>query len=160
MHTVCFTAVCRHVSLLFLLKLEKNKETLWIKGTHKHTEASTITDVLLNPKRVNVCQHTVKMTPRYCVFTYIPGLLIEKDICDCQNISVTVLCVHVCLSAGDLFIFLVRVSSLFSYFCVICTSVRSLSMCSPFLPYLAIFWSDKISGIYQLNCKDCEKINT
>jgi hypothetical protein len=49
---------------------------------------------------------------------------------DCQNVSVELLCVYVCLSFKDLFIFLARVSSLFSYFCVINTLVFSLSMCS------------------------------
>ena len=39
------------------------------------------------------------------VFTYIYSLLIEKDISDHQNISVKLLCVYVCLSSGDLFIF-------------------------------------------------------
>ena len=31
-----------------------------------------------------------------CVFTYIYSLLIEKDICDCQNVSVKLLCVFMC----------------------------------------------------------------
>jgi hypothetical protein len=51
----------------------------------------------------------------YCVFTYIYSLLIERDICDCQNISVKCPCVYVYVSSGDLFIYLVRVSSFFSY---------------------------------------------
>ena len=62
--------------------------------------------------------------------TYIYSLLIEKDICDCRNVLVNLPCVHVCLSSGDLFIFLVRVSSFFFYFCVICTSLLPLSMWS------------------------------
>ena len=81
-----------------------------MKGTHKHKKASLI-------------QHHL-----YCVFTYIYSLLIEKDICDCQNVSVKLPCVYVCLSSGDLFIFSVRVSSCFSYFFVIRTSVLFLSM--------------------------------
>ena len=40
----------------------------------------------------------------YLVFIHII-LLIEKDICDCRNVSVKLPCVHVCLSSGDLFIF-------------------------------------------------------
>ena len=51
----------------------------------------------------------------YRVFTYIYSLLIEKDICDCWNISIMLACVYVCLSSGDLFIFLVRVSSSSSF---------------------------------------------
>ena len=42
----------------------------------------------------------------YHVFTYIYSLLIEKDICDCQNISVKLLCICECLS-----------SEITSYFC-------------------------------------------
>ena len=54
-------------------------------------------------------------------------MAIDKDICDCQNISIKLLCVYWCLSYGDLLIFLVRVSSFYSYFCVICILVLSLS---------------------------------
>jgi hypothetical protein len=50
------------------------------------------------------------------VFTYIYCLLIEKDICVCQNILVKLLCVYVRLSSGDLFIFSARISSSFSLF--------------------------------------------
>ena len=38
----------------------------------------------------------------YPVFTYFYSLLIEKDICDHQNILNMFLCVCVCLSSGDL----------------------------------------------------------
>ena len=58
------------------------------------------------------------------VFTYIYSLLIEKDIYDCQNVSVKLPYVYVCLSSRDLFIFLVRVSAFFSYFCVIKAFLR------------------------------------
>ena len=54
----------------------------------------------------------------YGVFTYIYSLLIKKCICDRRNVSAKLPCVNVCLSSGDLFIFSVRVSSFFSYFCV------------------------------------------
>ena len=52
-------------------------------------------------------------------------LLINKDICDHQNVSVKLLCVYMCLALRDLFIFSVRVSS----FCVICTLVLSFPCC-------------------------------
>ena len=51
---------------------------------------STITDVFLNQKRVNV---------------YIYSLLNGKQICDYRNISVKFPCVYVCLSSRDLFIY-------------------------------------------------------
>jgi SRP40, C-terminal domain. len=61
----------------------------------------------------------VKTVPRESfgklVFTYIYSLLIEKDICDCQNVSIKLLCVCVCLSPRDLFMFSVRVSHLLCY---------------------------------------------
>ena len=54
------------------------------------------------------------------------SLLIEKDVCGRQNVSVKLSCVCVCLSSGDFLIFFsVRVSSFFSYCCAICTSVLS-----------------------------------
>jgi hypothetical protein len=71
----------------------------------------TITDAFLNQKRVNVYDHMIKMASQesflkvspggchlYRVFTYIYSLLIEKGICDCQNI----LNVSVCLCAFPL----------------------------------------------------------
>ena len=44
------------------------------------------------------------------------SLLIEKDICDRQNVSIKFPCVCVCLLSGDLFTFSVRDSFFFSYF--------------------------------------------
>jgi hypothetical protein len=49
-----------------------------------------ITDVFPNQKRVNVFEHMVK---------------IGTDICDLRNISNKFLCICVCLSSIDLFIF-------------------------------------------------------
>ena len=55
----------------------------------------------------------------YCVFTYIYSLLIEKGICDHQNMSLKLLCVCVWLSSRDLF------TLSFPIFCVIHTLVLS-----------------------------------
>ena len=63
---------------------------------------STITYVFLNQKRV--FSHTFY------------SRLIEKDMCDCQNISVKLPCIYLCLSFRDLFIFLV--SFLFLFLCL------------------------------------------
>ena len=49
-------------------------------------------------KRVNVCEHMVAPSLP-CVYIHL------EDICDCQNVSVKLLCVYVCPSSGDLFIF-------------------------------------------------------
>ena len=46
------------------------------------------------------------------MFTYIHSLLIEKDDCDRQNISIKFPCVCMCLSYGDLF-------NSFPLFCVV-----------------------------------------
>ena len=47
----------------------------------------------------------------------VPSLpCVHICICDHQNVSMKLLYVSVCLSSGDLFIFLVRVSLFFSYF--------------------------------------------
>ena len=50
------------------------------------------------------------------MFPYIYSLLVEKNICDHQNVLIKLLCVCVCLLSGDLFIFSVRDFSFFSYF--------------------------------------------
>ena len=52
----------------------------------------------------------------YCVFTYMYSLLIEKDLCECQNVSIKLLCA---LSCEDIFIFSVSVSPFYTYICVI-----------------------------------------
>ena len=81
-----------------------------------------------NEKRINICEHAERwnhVAPSFSEFTYIYSLLIKKDICVHWNVSVKVLFVYVCLSSGDLLIFSVRVSSLFSYSCVIPTLVIS-----------------------------------
>jgi hypothetical protein len=72
------------------------------------------------------------------VFTNIYSLLIEKDIRDCQNVSIKVLCVCVCLSSGDLFIFSVKVSTFFSYFLI---SVLQ------YFPFYVIYWNVCTRGI-------------
>ena len=64
----------------------------------------------LDQKRVNLCEHMVKIAPLSCgaifhVFTQIYSLLIEKDICDCLKISIKLPCVCMCLSSRDLFYF-------------------------------------------------------
>ena len=62
------------------------------------------------------------------LFTYIYSLLIEKDLFECQNISGFHV-LFLCLSSGDIFIVLLRVSSFFYfYFCVIPSLVLSLFM--------------------------------
>ena len=75
------------------------------KSTHEHKHTATwnilaITDAFLDQKRVNVCEHPVKMVAQgrhlYHVFTYIYSLLIEKDICDHRNISSFHMFVFIC----------------------------------------------------------------
>ena len=55
-----------------------------------------LTDVFLNQKRINICEHKIKMSARetdrwrhfYCVFTYIYSFLIKEDIWECPSLSV------------------------------------------------------------------------
>ena len=85
-------------------------------NTQKHDwNVSMITDVFLNQKRVNVCEHTLNTAPH--VFTYIYSLPIKKDICDHWNVSVMLPYVYVCLSSGDVFIFSVSFLFLFLFLC-------------------------------------------
>jgi hypothetical protein len=70
-----------------LLKIEE------ISGGKEHTntwkliqDILMITDVFLNQKRVNVCEHMVKMVSCDAIFivrSHIFTLVIEKDVCDC-----------------------------------------------------------------------------
>ena len=63
-----------------------------------------------------------EVTSFYHVFTYIYSLLIEKDICDHQNVLVKLPCVCVCLLSRDLLIFSGKsFIFLFLFFCVIRT---------------------------------------
>ena len=55
------------------------------------------------------------MTPSLSCVHIIYSLLIEKDICDRQNVSIKLLCVFVCLSSRDLLIFWVS----FLFFCIL-----------------------------------------
>ena len=67
--------------------------------------------------RITYCQDYAIFT----VFTYIYFLLIVKDLCESQNISVKFPCaivVYLCLSSGDL-ILSVTVFPFYSYFCVL-----------------------------------------
>ena len=60
---------------------------------------------------------TVMWCHLYCVFTYIYSLLIEKDICDCWNVSVEIPCLCVAFIRRSLHFF--GKSFLFSpFFCV------------------------------------------
>ena len=60
----------------------------------------TLTEVFLNQKRINFCEQT-----------YVYSILIEKDFCEFQNVSVKFPCallVCLCLSSGDLFFLFVN----------------------------------------------------
>ena len=66
------------------------------------------------------------------------ALVIDKDLYENQNLSIKFLCaLYLCLSSGDLFILSIKVSPIFSYFCVIHTSVLCFSTWS--LPVLRLF---------------------
>ena len=61
------------------------------------------------------------------MFTYVYSLLIEKDICDHRNIFQLSFHVFMCVFHQEIssFFSVIRVSSFFSYFCVICNLVLS-----------------------------------
>ena len=85
-----------------LPKIEEISDEKAHKNTRKLIQnISTITYIFLNQKRVNVCEHMTKIASLECfggafqklslchVFTYIHSLLIEKDLCDCQNLKIS-----------------------------------------------------------------------
>jgi len=95
---------------------------------------STITDVFLNQKRVNV---------------YIYTLLNGKYICDYRNVSVKFPCDYVCLSFRDLFIyslFWLRNSSVivktyqWNFFMFICAFHLEISLLRVFTFLSLILW--------------------
>ena len=63
----------------------------------------------------------------YKVFTYIYFLLIEKDLCECRNVSVNFSCVYLSLIQRSLHFF-GKNFPFYSYFCVTYTSVLSFSI--------------------------------
>ena len=69
-----------------------------MKGTYKHTEVSlirsTTTYVFLNQK-----------SAIFTVFSHVFSLMVEKDICDCGNISVKLPCVCVPYIRRSLYFF-------------------------------------------------------
>ena len=90
----------------------------------RHTEAnwyiSTITDVFLHQKRVNICKHTVKMPHAHgAIFTVCSHTFTLFRLRKTSVIVKTyqLPCVYWCLLSRDLFIFSVRVSSFHFYFC-------------------------------------------
>ena len=100
----------------------------------------------------------------YYVFTYIYSLLIEKDICDRQNVSIKLPCVYVCLSSRDLFIFSVRVSSLFFLFlkfigCLDSASGLLGTVKSHFLPCCISNQNASMQYYFITVCHHCLKSN-
>ena len=73
------------------------------------------------------------------LFTYIYSLHIEKDICDCRNVSIKLPCFYVWPLSGDLFIFFgKRFLFLFLFFVLSVLRYFHFHMVS-FIPYLANF---------------------
>ena len=97
------------------------------------TECAQLQNVLKQPitniKLHLILNNKVYSSPKqYIYLQYLLFSHIKKDNCDCQNVSVKLLYVYVCLSTGHLLIFSIRVSSFFSFFCLIHTLILSLSM--------------------------------
>ena len=94
------------------------------------------------------------VVPSLHVFTYIYSLLIEKDICDCRNVSIKLSCVCVSLLPEN-FIFSVRVSSFFSYFLcyVLNLSVIFLVTSSLFIGKELSSFNIKILNFYVLSLR-------
>ena len=82
-------------------------------------------DVFLDQKRVNICEHTVKMVSHQSFVHDAIFSVSSHTLFWLRKTSVIIetfeklLCVYVCLSPGYLFIFLVRVSSFFPIFFVL-----------------------------------------
>ena len=74
-----------------------------------------------------------------------------------SKVSVKLPCVYVCLSSGDPFIFSVKISSFFFYFCVICTLALSLSTWLDSIIWNIIYYFYKIIALsYVYYCYSSE----
>ena len=109
------------------ITLTKKWRDLQRKGTHKHMEIyfkyfddhRCLLSIRTHGKDGTMCHF-------YRVFTYVYSLLIEKDICDCQNIQNKFPCVCVCVPFLRRSLhFSVRVFPFFPIFYVIRTLVLS-----------------------------------
>jgi hypothetical protein len=131
-----------------------------MQGTNKHMEIWLIhfkTHKSLFQSEENKCMWTHCESGAIftvCSHIFIYSLLIEKDLCECQNISVKFQCVYLCLLIGDLFICLVRVSSFYFYLCVIRILVLSLVRWS-----LIMFTSNQNAFCVIADCQTGEKYN-
>ena len=62
--------------------------------------------IMFIPNRSIKKKHVERKLPKYSLYhvsTYIYSLLIEKDICDCQNILINLPCVYVSLLSGYIY---------------------------------------------------------
>ena len=68
--------------------------------------------------KIELSANTMAFISYLDIFTvrYIYSLLIDKDFCECQNISVKFPSGFLSLPSGDLFIFLVKVNPIYCYF--------------------------------------------
>ena len=107
----------------------------------------TLTEICLNEKGINVCQHKIKMVPMpffLNVHIYIYSLFIERDLYRSELVKFP--CVYLCLSIRNFFIFSIRVLPFYSFFCVICTSILSLSMWFLF-PFTSLMNKQEEKGV-------------
>ena len=111
-----------------------------MKGTHKHSEAYwyilTITDVFLNQRRVNVCEHTVKMEPQIfppLLPSFCPAPTLVTLIQKCHVVcAIFTVCLYTFTLHLEISSFLWRISSSFPIFVISVTEfIKSVSMSMP-----------------------------
>ena len=82
----------------------------WVDSAQDRNYWKALVNLTLNlwvPQIIALVILNVTWPNIYCVFTYIYSHLIDRDLCESQNVSVKFICallVHLCLSSGDLFI--------------------------------------------------------
>ena len=74
-----------------------------------------------------LCVPFIRRALQFFSKSFLFLFLVEKDFRECRNLSVKFPYVYLCLSSRDLFIFWVRFSPFNSYFCVIPTTVLTVS---------------------------------
>ena len=88
---------------------------------------------------------------QFLMCSHIYNLLIERDICDCRNVSIKFPCIYLWLSSRDLLVFSVRVSFFYSCFCIIFLHYSlNYSKCTTLLEkYLTFFFCENL-----VNCNE------
>jgi len=132
-----------------------------MKCTHKYTEALLMRfdnhRCLPRSEGVNIFEHMVIWPRLYHVFRYIYSLLIEKDICDCWNVS---LCLCVPFIQRYLYVFGKSFLFIFLFLCYpyfgtfpfhVISNFKTVVLCYCCKQLNSVMWNFKINSVSRGN---------